>query len=129
MEKNKRYLLDAHAFIWWMENNRRLNENIKTTIDNPLNTVFLSAISVWEMIIKKRLGKLKLPKTWKKDIKSGKFQILPMTLEHALAIENLSLHHKDPFDRMLVAQAKVEKLTIITIDPKIKKYKIKTIGI
>lgn len=127
MVNNTKFLLDTQIFIWWMKD-EKLQENVKNIISNPANTIYLSTVSVWEMIIKKKIGKLKLPKNWKITIEDGKFEILPINLEHALTVETLFLHHKDPFDRMLIAQAKVENLIMITSDPKMSKYKIRVIG-
>ena len=77
-----------------------------------------------QIVVKKKIGKLRPPRGWKEDVKASGFEILPISLEHIYPLENLPLYHKDPFDRMLVAQAKVEDLTLITNDKKIWKYKI-----
>src|SRR5258708_22233470 len=113
-----KFLLDTHVFIWWMEKNRLLTKNLEEILMNPKNAIFLSAASVWEMTIKKKLGKLKLPKNWKATLTESRFELLPIQLEHVFETENLPLHHKDPFDRMLVAQAKIEDCILLTIDPK-----------
>ncbi len=128
MAKSDKFLLDTQIFIWWMEDKKRLKENIKNILSDSSNSVFLSVTSVWEMAIKLKLGKLKLPKDWKQTIKNCRFEILPVNFEHALALEELPLHHKDPFDRMLIAQAKVENCTLITVDQKIQKYKIPVVS-
>lgn len=128
MAKSDRFLLDTQIFIWWMEDQKRLKENIKSVLTDSTNTIFLSVTSVWEMVIKLKIGKLKLPKNWKQTIRNGRFEILPVNLEHTLALEELPLHHKDPFDRMLIAQANVEGCTFITVDQKIQKYKIPVVN-
>lgn len=127
MVKNKRFLLDTHIFIWWMEG-KKLGADISNLLQNPESVIFLSAVSVWEMVVKKAKGKLRLPQDWKKTIKDSRFEILPINLEYALTLESLPLHHNDPFDRMLIAQVKAESLTMITTDSKIKRYKIPILG-
>lgn len=124
MEKNLKYLLDTQIFVRWMEGGKRLTKEIKTILENPRSVVYLSVASVWEMVIKKKLGKLRLPRNWKETLKDSRFEILPITLDHTYSIESLPLIHRDPFDRMLIAQALVEKATLITGDSKIKKYKV-----
>lgn len=127
MAGNNCFLLDTQTFIWWMVNSRRLRGKIKEIISNPENAVFLSAASVWEIVIKTKIGKFKPPKSWKETIYKSRFEILPIYLEPLFILEGLPLYHKDPFDRILVAQALVENLVIITNDEKIKKYGIETI--
>lgn len=127
MVNNKNFLLDTQIFIWWMKD-EKLKEDVTNILSDPANTIYLSTVSVWEMIIKKKIGKLKLPKDWKTTIKDGRFEVLSINFEHALAVETLPPHHKDPFDRMLIAQSKVEDLILITSDPKMSKYKIRVIG-
>lgn len=122
-----RYLLDTHVFIWAMENKKRLPESIKNEIINPSNTIFVSVATVWELIIKSAKKKLKAPKDIKGDIAASNFQLLSIEIEHVLNVRKLPDIHKDPFDRILITQAKVEKLTLITSDPKIWKYKIPSI--
>ena len=123
MQRNNRYLLDTHIFIWWM----RKSEKIKVfepIFLNPEIKIYLSVVNIWEIVVKKKIGKLRPPRGWKEDVMASGFEILPISLEHIYSLENLPLYHKDPFDRMLVAQAKVEDLTLITNDKKIWKYKI-----
>lgn len=127
MANNKKFLLDTQIFIWWMKD-ENLRKNITNILSDPVNIIYLSTVSVWEMIIKKKIGKLRLPKDWKITIQDGRFEILPINLEHVLAVESLPLHHKDPFDRMLIAQSKVENFTMITSDSKMNKYNIRVIG-
>lgn len=126
MARNKSFLLDTHIFIWWMEKNKKLSKDVKSIIENPENQIFLSTVSVWEMIIKKSAGKLKLPHNWKTTLKNSRFDILEVSLEHVYLLESLPLLHKDPFDRMLIAQAQAENCILITDDSKIKKYKVDT---
>ena len=107
-----------------MQQNQYLHKKVQNILSDTNNQIYLSVVSPWEMIIKKKLGKLKLAKDWKMTLKQSGFLILPITLEHSYALETLPLYHKDPFDRMLVAQAKTEKLKLITSDSKIWKYKV-----
>lgn len=118
-----RYLLDTHVFIWAMEKKKRLPESIKNEITNPDNIIFISVATVWEIIIKSAKKKLKTPKDIKGDIAASNFQLLSIEVEHVLGIKELPGIHKDPFDRILISQAKIENLTLITSDEKIWKYK------
>ena len=119
-----KYLLDTQVFIWWMEENKRLPQKIKFIIDDPTNRIFISVVTPWEIIIKRKLKKLKVPKNFENYLMKEVFKIVPIYILHVLNVEQLPHHHKDPFDRVLVSQAKAEKLTLITSDPKIWKYNI-----
>lgn len=118
-----RYLIDTQVFIWWMEENKSLHANIKSIIDDSLNSIFISVATPWEIIIKIKARKLKVPKNFTEFMMSGIFTVLPIQLNHVLEVEKLPNIHKDPFDRILIAQAKVEGLTLITSDEKIWEYK------
>lgn len=120
-------LLDTHALIWWLANNPTLTGNPKDIIADPNNLVFVSAASAWEIAIKKTLGKLQVPNDLAAQIKQKRFISLPISIDHAVMVETLPLYHQDPFDRILIAQAVYEQLTIITRDRKFKVYDIKTI--
>lgn len=126
-----KYLLDTHLFIWAMEDNRRVPGKIKLLLKDPINEILISLVSVWEMVIKKSKGKLKVPKDIAGGVKEAGFKILPIEISHVLGVERLTTYkdHKDPFDRLLIAQAKVENLTLITSDPKIWQYKINLIKV
>lgn len=118
------YLLDTHALIWWLANEPSLDPNAKTEIANPNNLIFVSAASTWEISIKKALKKLESPKDIMEQIAKNKFKLLPINFEETLIIETLSPYHQDPFDRILIAQAKLFELTIITRDRKFSLYDI-----
>lgn len=118
------YLIDTHIFIWLMENNKKVSPKIKTLLQNPSANVFISIASIWEMVIKQTKGQLKIPKDIEGGIESSGFVILPIEISHVLETGKLPLHHKDPFDRILISQVLVEDLTLITADPKIWKYKL-----
>ncbi|KAF0250482.1 MAG: PilT domain-containing protein [bacterium] len=117
-------LLDTHILIWWLENNPRLPSEAQKAITEPSNLVYVSAITVWEIGIKKAIGKLTIPDNLEEALVVNRFQLLPITISHALVAGKLPLLHSDPFDRMLVAQAQVEILTIVTVDDRIKQYNV-----
>lgn len=120
-----RYLLDTHIFIWWMEKNKRLSTDTFDLLNNSQNKVFLSVASIWEIVIKKAKKKLKTPKDVEGGIKASGFISLNIDLSHVLEIEKLPTYHNDPFDRIIISQAKIEDLTLITSDKKIWKYDLR----
>ena len=118
-------LLDTHVFLWAIDNNPQLSQKAREAIIDGNNIVFVSAATAWEIAIKKSIGKLRIPNgDYLEELRLHRFTPLDITTEHALMVENLPPHHKDPFDRMLVAQAQVEKLTLVTGDAKIQAYNI-----
>ncbi len=117
-------LLDTHVLLWWLDANPTLSEKAKSTIADGNNLVFVSAAVIWEIRIKQALGKVEIPSNFRKVLDEQPFEMLPITAEHAHVVGDLPAHHRDPFDRMLIAQATVERLTIVTRDTIIKKYKI-----
>lgn len=123
-----RLLLDTHVFIWWDLEPVRLSPRALALCQNPNHQLVLSVVSVWEMEIKMQLGKLRFTKTLADMIaeqqRTNNLEILPVTLTHAFAIETLPLLHKDPFDRLLIAQAKVEAMPFISRDVEISGYPI-----
>ena len=127
----KRLLLDTHAFIWWASEPKKLSKKALALCQDRKNILFLSVASVWEMQIKIQLGKLKLDESLSNLIEKQKevndLQILPVGLEHVLALEILADHHKDPFDRLLVAQSNLEDLKIVSKDSNITKYTVNVI--
>jgi PIN domain nuclease of toxin-antitoxin system len=126
-----RLLLDTHAFIWADGQPEKLSPGARTGCENPANELFLSVASVWEMQLKIMLGKLTLRKPLRSLIEDWILQntimILPVHLEHVLRLDALSSHHKDPFDRLLIAQAMTEGLTIVTHDRTFALYDIPVI--
>ena len=128
MQKTMNLLLDTHTFLWAIDNDPRLSQKARDVIIDGYNMVYVSAATAWEISIKKAMGKLKVPQdNYLAELSAHRFTALDITTEHALAVESLPQHHKDPFDRMLVAQAQVEKLTLVTRDPRIKAYKVQVI--
>ena len=114
-------LLDTHAFIWWRENNARLKDGARQRI-GAAAVVFVSVASAWEAAIKMALGKLKLPEHFEVGVEAAGFEKLPIAFGHAEAVGMLAHHHSDPFDRMLVAQALCERLTLVTHDRRFAPY-------
>ena len=117
-------LLDTHVLLWWLDANPSLSEKAKETIADGNNLVLISAAVIWEIRIKEALGKLEIPSNFRRVLERQPFEMLAINAEHAHAVGDLPAHHRDPFDRMLIAQAKVERLTIVTRDAIIKQYKI-----
>jgi len=117
-------LLDTHVLLWWLNDQPILSKKSRTAIAEGKNLVFVSAVVVWEIKIKEALGKLEIPGNFKRVLESQPFEMLDITVEHAHAVKDLPAHHRDPFDRMLVAQAKVEGFTLLTHDARLKKYKV-----
>jgi PIN domain nuclease of toxin-antitoxin system len=117
-------LLDTHVLLWWLNGDSVLSEKSKTAISDSKNLVFISAVTIWEIRIKEALKKLTIPENFKAVLDMQPFNLLNITHEHAHAIKDLPAYHSDPFDRMLVAQAKVEGFTLVTRDVHLKKYHI-----
>jgi PIN domain nuclease of toxin-antitoxin system len=116
-----RLLLDTHALLWWLAD-EGLSLPARDAIADPANLVFVSAASAWEISIKKALGKLTAPDDLEGQVDASGFSPLPISLAHGLAAGQLPRHHEDPFDRMLIAQAVAEGLTIITRDKRFEDY-------
>lgn len=115
-------LLDTHAVLWWLDDDPTLSDAARAGISDPENTVYLSAVAVWEMRIKQGIGKLDLPDDFEEVLDGQAFSKLPVSVDHAHTIAGLPVIHRDPFDRMLVAQAVVEGMTIVTRDRRIAEY-------
>lgn len=117
-------LLDTHVLLWWLDDNPALSSKAKAAIADGTNLVFVSAAVIWEIRIKQSLGKLEIPSNFRQVLNRQPFDKLDITVEHAHAVGDLPPYHRDPFDRMLVAQAKVEGLTLVTRDEHLRKYKV-----
>lgn len=117
-------LLDTHVLIWALENNPGLSDSARNSITRAGNMVFVSSISIWEIAIKKNLGKLETPDNLQEEIELHRFTPLQINFDHAELAGKLPDIHKDPFDRMLIAQAIIEKLTLVSRDKLIARYDV-----
>ena len=121
-------LLDTAAVLWSLEDNPRLGVTGRSAIVDPANEVYVSAACVWEIAIKVRRGRLPVPPnvaTWlPRELEARDFRPLPISTAHAAAVEHLPHHHRDPFDRILIAQATVEGLRIVTSDERFTRYDV-----
>jgi PIN domain nuclease of toxin-antitoxin system len=119
-----RYLLDTHSLLWALGDTGTLSRAARDAIASPTNIVFVSSASLWECAIKASIGKLDLPDDFFDTFPETGYELLPIRLSHLDVYRSLPLHHRDPFDRIFVAQAKAESLTLITRDPEIAKYDV-----
>ena len=123
-----RLLLDTHVLLWWHDQPARLTETAYSAINDLGNDVFISVVNGWEIQIKAQLGKLTLPKPLRvllqEEQATNGFRVLPVTLDHVYALDSFPLHHREPFDRLLIAQAHQEGLTLVTHDPKLSPYSV-----
>jgi PIN domain nuclease of toxin-antitoxin system len=126
-----RLLLDTHAFLWWIADDERLSTNAREAIAAGSNEAFVSAASTWEIVTKSRLGRLEIPDPADhfvtSQLEANAFQALSITVRHTLGLASLPDLHRDPFDRMLVAQAIAEELTLVTGDRAVRAYPVPTI--
>jgi len=119
-----RLLLDTHVVLWWMFGLPRLGPAAQAAIADPTAEVRVSGISAGEIAIKQSLGRLEAPDDFVARLTEDGFSELPLTTAHGLALAELPLHHRDPFDRLLVAQARVEGLTLVTADRAMSAYEV-----
>lgn len=119
-------LLDTHAFLWWIGDDARLSSPARKAIADPGNDLVFSVASAWELAIKTALGRFEadgpLGPFLEEHIQRNAIRVLPVRLEHAVSVASLPAHHRDPFDRLLVAQAVVEGMTLVSGDRQIRKY-------
>lgn len=124
-------LLDTHAFIWWIIQTTRLSSTALAAMQNPQNELFLSVVSIWEMQLKIQLGKLHfnlaLPELIEEQQLLNGIKLLTIKPEHIYALSQLPFHHKDPFDRLLIAQAITENLPLVSDDTKFPAYPVQII--
>ena len=125
----QRLLIDTHTFLWWAADSPELSNTARQAISDSRNECFLSVASCWEMSIKASLGKLRLTKPLERFVQDllteNGFRLLSIYLRHAAKVETLPFHHRDPFDRLLLAQAITEKLTIVSADSMFSSYDVK----
>ncbi len=115
-------LLDTCTLLWCLSDDPSLDPNARKLVTDENNAVYVSAASIWEISIKQSLGKLKTPDNLLDSIATCRFELLPITPTHAAAVKDLPLHHRDPFDRMLVIQAKEDRMTLVTRDGFLEEY-------
>jgi PIN domain nuclease of toxin-antitoxin system len=124
-------LLDTSTFLWWAMGGDRLSDDARAAIEDPANEVFFSAASAWEIAIKAERGRLSLPTSAERYLpellRRFEFETLDVAVRHALRAGALPVHHRDPFDRLLVAQAHLEDMPIVTADPAIGRYEVDVI--
>lgn len=121
-------LLDTHVLLWWLADDNALTDTERTAIAHPDNVVFVSSVSAWEIAIKASMGKLDAPENLTEELFLNQFHELPVRISHGLFAGNLPLIHRDPFDRMLIAQAILEELTLVTHDQKIRAYDVRLLA-
>ncbi len=119
-----RFLVDTHALLWWLTDDPALSAAARDAIADPADEPLVSSASVWEIAIKRALGKLTAPDDLMEQISDSGFASLPVAAVHAWRVRDLPLHHGDPFDRILVAQALVERLPIVTSDARFGDYDV-----
>ena len=119
-----RLLLDTHVVLWWLADDPQLTQDHRSLLGDQRNSCFVSAASVWEISIKRGLGKLRVAEEYLDVLKSQGFLELAVSWEHAQRVLELPEHHKDPFDRLLIAQAQTEGLTLLSVDPQVKRYAV-----
>jgi PIN domain nuclease of toxin-antitoxin system len=126
-----RILLDTHTFLWWNEASPRLSKKARVLLADPDNSLLLSVVTAWELVLKVQAGKLRLPESPGAYVPTRMAHYamvgLPIALAHVLAAALMPLHHRDPFDRLLIAQAHVEGVPILTADPEFRRYSIKVL--
>jgi len=124
----KRFLLDTNVAVWLLLGDRkRVSTTAVQALEDPNHEVAVSAASVWEIAIKRSLGKVTLPDGWSAVLRQLGFDPMPVTAIHAAAVERLPWHHRDPFDRLLVAQASVEHCALVTADHRLAEYPVETL--
>jgi PIN domain nuclease of toxin-antitoxin system len=117
-----KFLLDTHILLWWLDADPLLSHEAMVLISNPENTVFVSAVSLWEIWLKQSLGKLRLPANFVDRLAAESFENLPLTASQTARVSDLAWVHRDPFDRMLVAQAEADNLVLLTADEVLAGY-------
>ena len=125
-----KYLIDTHILIWFVEVNARLDEYVRSLIANPVNEIYISQASLWELTIKISIGKLSLSISVSEleiFLLDHDFQILETKFLHYDKLQNLPFYHQDPFDRLIISQAQAEDYTIITHDDRFKQYDVKSL--
>jgi PIN domain nuclease of toxin-antitoxin system len=121
--------LDTHVLLWWLDDSPNLSDAEKIAIADPGNLIIVSATVIWEIRIKQTLGKLEIPADFYRVIKDQEFEFLSITADHAYAAGELPMHQRDPFDRMIIAQARLEGLSVISHDHIFRKYDVSILAV
>ena len=128
-----RFLLDTHVFLWWLQDHRTLSSEARAALSDPKAQVAVSAVSIWEIAIKMSLGKLSLRGVSVRDLgelpSACGFEALPFSPAAAAEVLGLPFHHHDPFDRVLIAQAQLESLVLVTHDAAMAAYEVQTMRV
>lgn len=119
-----RYLLDTHVVLWWLTEPAKISKQARAIIADRENSICVSSVSFWELSIKSALGRVNIPNNLLTILRTNSFEIIPLEAEEALSVADLPDLHKDPFDRMLIAQAKYNDLVLITRDKIIEEYPV-----
>ena len=119
-----RLLLDTDIVLWWLSDNPLLPAAARGAISSPDNEVMVSAAAIWEIAIKKAVGRLEAPDDLLEVLTTSEFETLEITASHALLAGGLASHHSDPFDRMMIAQARAENLTLVSVDERFPHYDV-----
>lgn len=122
-----RLLVDSHVALWWLDGDEALGSTCRAGLESA-DEVFFSAVTPWELGIKRSLGKISYPDGLIAALTESGFVGLPIAVSHAASVSDLPLHHKDPFDRMLVAQARAEALTLVTADVALEPYDVQLLN-
>lgn len=123
----KAYLLDTQILLWWLSDDSRLSTKQREIIASPENQIVVSVVSFWEMVIKENLGKLRIPANLREAVEKTSFSLLDVSLQHIEGLRQLPSHHRDPFDRLLIAQAQTENLQVLTADRSWQKYQLEIV--
>jgi PIN domain nuclease of toxin-antitoxin system len=123
-----RLLLDTHVFLWWISDTPRISDSAYDAIADPENEILMSPVSGWEISIKEALGRLELPGPPRdfvpEHIRKNRFGVLPVSMQHALEVSSLPPHHQDPFDRLLIAQARSDGIPVVSGDAAFSAYEV-----
>jgi PIN domain nuclease of toxin-antitoxin system len=126
-----RLLVDTHAFLWWIAEDARLSMTAGERLKDRANEVFVSMVSVWEIAIKVGIGRLRLPGELggflADQLAISGFAVLPITFDHAVSVHALPMHHRDPFDRLLIAQSRFESLPLVSLDTRFSRYDVELV--
>ncbi len=123
----KGYLLDSHVLLWWLSDPDRLSESTQARLRSKETPLFFSAAAAWELAIKKQLGRLEFPGNLAEVLERERILVLPVQLAHTLGCADLPLHHRDPFDRIQIVQARVQQLTLISADEQFCAYDVELV--